>query len=170
MIHGYIAMSLDGYIADAHGSVGWLDEFQDVEYGYDDFFASIRTVVLGRKTYEQVVGFGWPYAGRRGLVVTARALDRAPDGVEAWHDGVDALVEHLHASTDGDVWVVGGAQLQQAMLEANAIDRLEIFVLPVTLGGGVPLFPKSARRLAFDLISATRLPAGMIRATYRPQS
>jgi len=168
-IVGYIAVSLDGYIADADGGVGWLDDFQDVEYGFDEFFAGIRTVVLGRTTFEQVLGFGWPYAGRRGLVVTSREVDAAPDGVEAWRAGIAALVDHLRGLTDGDAWVVGGGRLQQAMLEADAIDRLDIFVLPVTLGDGVPLFPKTGRSLRFELDAATPLPAGMLRLTYRPR-
>jgi len=168
-IVGYIAASLDGYIADAAGGVDWLDAFQNVDSGFDAFFDSIRTVVLGRTTYEQVLGFGWPYAGRRGLVVTSRALDDPPDGVEAWRDGIAALVDHVRGLSDGDVWVVGGGRLQQAMLEAEAIDRLDIFVLPVTLGSGVPLFPKTDHRLRFVLVDATPLDEGMLRLTYRPR-
>lgn len=168
-IVGYMAVSLDGYIADANGGVGWLDEFQTADTGYDAFIAGIRTVVLGRTTYDQVRDFGWPYDGRRGLVVTSRALGPAPDGVMAWEKGIAALVEHLRALSDGDVWVVGGARLQQAMLEADAIDRLDLFVMPVTLGAGVPLFPASEHRLNFALEEVSRLPADMVRVTYRPR-
>ena len=167
-ILGYIATSLDGYIADARGGVGWLDTFQNLESGYDAFFAGIRTVVLGRKTYDQALDFGWPYGGRRGLVVTSRPVDGAPDGVTPWHDGVTALIDRLRALEDGDVWVVGGAQLQQAMLEAGAIDRLDMFTVPVTLGDGVPLFPRSECRLRFELITAEALQGGLLRASYRP--
>ncbi len=168
-IRGYIAVSLDGYIADAKGGVAWLDAFQSVDYGFDQFFAEIRTVVLGRTTYDQVLGFGWPYAGRRGFVVTSRSLGRPPEGVEAWGRGVGALIGHLRELDDGDAWIVGGAALQQAILEAGAIDRLDLFIMPVTLGHGVPLFPKTAHRLGFDLVESASLPASIIRLTYRPR-
>lgn len=168
-IRGYIAASLDGYIADAEGGVAWLDAFQDVDYGFDRFFAEIRTVVLGRTTYDQVRGFGWPYAGRRGFVVTSRPLDGPPEGVEAWGRGVGALVDHLRELDDGDAWVVGGAAVQQTFLEAGGLDRLDLFVMPITLGHGVPLFPKTAHPLGFDLVGSASMPASTVRLTYRPR-
>jgi hypothetical protein len=81
-IHGFMGMSLDGYIADKEGGVGWLDRFQSVDYGYDAFIAGIGAVVMGRATYDQAVGFpgGWPYGGKRGLTVTSRPLEDAPQG------------------------------------------------------------------------------------------
>lgn len=167
IIRGYIATSLDGYIADTEGGVGWLDAFQGVDYGFDQFVAEIRTVVLGRTTYDQVLGFGWPYDARRGFVVASRPMGHAPEGVEAWGHGIDTLVDHLRELDDGDVWIVGGAALQHAFLEAGAMDRLDLFVMPVTLGDGVRLFPKSAHRMEFDLLETAALPANMVRLTYQ---
>lgn len=168
-IRGYIAASLDGYIADSDGGVGWLDAFQDVDYGFDRFFAEIGTVVLGRATYDQVLGFGWPYAGRRGLVVTSRPLDDPPAGVQAWTGTIDALIARLRGLADGDAWIVGGARMQQAILDAGGLDQLDLFIVPVTLGDGVPLFPKTGHRLAFDMTESELLPAGMIRLRYLPR-
>jgi len=167
-IRGYIAASLDGFIATPDGGIGWLDRYQDVDYGYEAFLAEIGTVVLGRATYDQALGFGtgWPYPGRRGLVVTSRPLPSPPEGVTAWRDGVAALIDHLRRASDRDVWVVGGARLQRAFLDAGALDRLDLFVIPELLGDGVPLFPRSDRRHRLQLEDARPLPRGMVRLSY----
>jgi len=165
----YIALSLDGCIATREGDVGFLDAFQDADYGYDAFASSIGTVVCGRATYEQVMSFGaWPYAGKRCVVVTRHALGRdAPPGVEAWHDGVPALATAL-AELPGRVWIIGGARLIQAFLHAGAVERLELFVMPVLLGGGIPLFPSRGQRAGLRLLESTTYANGVLRLVYAP--
>lgn len=171
MIRGFIAASLDGYIADRDGGIGWLTPFDDVDYGYAGFIAEIGTVVMGRTTYDVVAGFetGWPYAGKRGIVVTSRPLAGAPAGVEAWREGVPALVDHLReqADEDDDVWIIGGGGLQSAFIAAGALRRLDLFIIPVLLGGGVLLFPPGetpARGLALEATES--FANGMVRLRY----
>ncbi|MDQ0348275.1 dihydrofolate reductase family protein [Ancylobacter vacuolatus] len=166
---GFIAASLDGYIADREGGLDWLAPFDDVDSGYGAFIAEIGTVVMGRTTYEAVAAMpgGWLYAGKRGIIVTSRPFADAPPGVEAWQDGLPALIAHLRESAGAAVWVVGGGGLQAAFIAAGALDRLDLFVIPVLLGGGVPLFPPEltpARRLTLE---ATESYAnGMVRLRY----
>lgn len=169
MIRGFIAASLDGYVADKDGGVDWLKPFEAVDYGYDAFIAQIGTVVMGRTTFDQIPSFGvgWPYAGKRGIVVTSRDLESPYDGVEAWRAGVEALIPRLRAQDDGDAWIVGGAALQSAFIAAGAMDQLSLFIVPVTLGDGVPLFPKhdrGANRL--QLLDVAALDRGMVRLNY----
>lgn len=169
-IRGYMAASLDGFIADPDGGVEWLKPFEKVEYGFREFFAEIGTAVFGRATYEQSLGFPgpWTFAGKQCLVVTSQPLADPPPGVEAWQQGVgEGLVRRLQAAEGGDAWIVGGARLQGALFDLDAIDRFELFVIPVLLGDGVPMFPKSARRHRFDLTSARSLPEGMLYLDYR---
>ena len=168
-IYGFIAASLDGYIADRNGGLDWLSPFDDVDSGYGAFIAEIGTVVMGRTTYEAVAAMpgGWLYSGKRALIVTSRALADAPDGVEPWQDGVPALIDHVRTRGDGAVWVVGGGGLQAAFIAAGALDRLDLFVIPVLLGGGVPLFPPGltpACRLT--LAETERYTNGMVRLRY----
>ncbi len=135
----YIAVSLDGFIADRDGGVHWLAPFDSAEYGYDAFVAGMDCLIMGRKTYNQVLGFGpWPYAGKRVVVMSRHRLpDGAPDGVESWHgDDVAALLDRL----PGQIWLVGGAQAIGAFLRAGRVDRLRLFVIPRLLGGGIRLF------------------------------
>lgn len=174
LIRGFIAASLDGYIADCDNGMGWLAPFDEVDYDYAGFIADIGTVVMGRGTFEVVAGFesGWPYAGKRGIVVTSTPLIDPPAGVEAWHAGVPALIawlrtrEGIDAGTD--VWVIGGGALQAAFIEAGALDRLDLFVIPVLLGDGVPLFPRTqAPPRSLTLEAGRPLDKGVVRLTYR---
>jgi dihydrofolate reductase len=168
VIRGFIAASIDGYVADASGNVDFLKPFEALDYGYGTFIESIGTVVLGRTTYDQIPSFGvgWPYPGKHGFVVTSRPLEQVYEGVEAWTQGVAALADRLRAMP-GDSWVVGGARLQAAFLEMGALDRLELFVVPVILGDGVPLFqrglttPRTPRLLASE-----GLDKGMVKLDY----
>ncbi|MCJ8142042.1 dihydrofolate reductase family protein [Ancylobacter sp. A5.8] len=172
-IVGYMAASLDGYIADRDGGISWLAPFDEVDSGYADFIADIETVVMGRTTYDQVIamgresGAGWFYKGKRSLVVTSRPLADAPVGVEPWQEGVPALIAHLRA-LPGNSWIVGGAGLQDAFIAADALDRLDLFVIPVLLGDGLAMFPRNARGpRGLTLERSLALPKGMVRLTYR---
>jgi dihydrofolate reductase len=169
-ILGYIATSLDGFIADKDESLQWLFDSK-VELGpyhYDLFIKRIRTVVMGRATYDWVVRAGSPnpYPQQRTIVVTSRPLEGAPQTIEAWGDGVDALVAYLRGLDDGDVWMVGGGKLQMAFIERGALDEIEIYVMPKLIGGGYPLFPATGVRLTPRLIDATTLGGGGVRLHY----
>ena len=138
----YVAVSLDGYIAAADGSVGFLDDYGSEEFDFHGFFATIDAVVMGSTTYEQVLGWGWPYGDTPGLVLTSRDLpvaeganvsfSSAPtgDAIRAYADGIDQRV-----------WIVGGGRVIVDGMNDGAIDVLELYVMPDALGSGIPLFP-----------------------------
>ncbi len=170
-IRGYIAVSLDGYIASSDGSLDWLNKYGDVgggEFSYERFIDGIRTVVMGRGTYDAIAGFdvGWPYGGKRAFVVTSRPFDPPVGPVEKWSDGVDALIAHLRALDDGDVWVIGGGRLQQAFIERGALESLALFIAPEIIGSGIPLFPPNGFARPVKLVSAETLKAGFVRLLY----
>ncbi len=169
-IRGYIAASVDGFITDKAGDVAWLEPFNDTDFGYDRFIQEVGTVVLGRKTYNQSRNLSpdWAYPGKRGIVVTSHPLDDAPDGVSAWSNSIAALADHMRELDGGDVWVVGGAQLQSALFDLNAIDRLELFIIPVLLGGGVPLFAELKDSQHLKLEATESYENGVVRLDYRP--
>lgn len=137
----YIATSLDGFIAREDGSLDWLMPFQiaDEDYGYNAFFASVDALVVGRATYETVLGFeGWPYAGKRVVVMTHRPLTPR-HGERAYGGDPAALLDALGAEGFGHVYVDGGAVIRQ-FLEAGLVDQLTLSIVPVLLGRGKPLF------------------------------
>jgi dihydrofolate reductase len=170
-ILGYIATSLDGFIADPEESLDWLPDESDAEAGehpYDAFIGRIRTIVMGRTTYDWVIrsGADWPHRDQRVIVVTSRPLLDPPAPIETRTD-VEALVAELRALTDGDVWMAGGGRLQMAFLERGALDEIEIYIASALLGGGYPLFPPTGFRATPRLVSAKALGAGMARLHYR---
>jgi len=169
-IRGYMAMSIDGFIADGGGGVGWLDPFQAVESGYDRFIADIGTVVFGRLTFEQVRGFGgpWPYVGKHGFVVTSGVVRDLPNGTVVWKGDVASLVQSLRSDpgTNGDAWIVGGAMLQASFIAEDAMDSIDLFVIPTLLGDGVRAFPSVVGRKSLVLRSSEALGMGMVRLSY----
>jgi dihydrofolate reductase len=140
----YVAMSVDGYIADREGGVGWLDAFDtpDAHESYGAFIKDIGAVIMGRATYEQERGFGpWPYAEQRTIVVSSRALaDPPPHTSSVTIEALPACIRELRAG-DKDAWLVGGGRTVRAFQDRGEIDEYEIHVIPVLLGDGLPLFP-----------------------------
>ncbi len=163
----YIAASIDGFIATPGGGVEWLTPYQAGDYGYEAFVASIATLVMGRATYDQMLGFGdWPHAGKRVIVLTSRPLGEAvPAGVEAWSSGVAALGAEIRA-VSRDVWIVGGAKLIRGLLDRGFVDRLDLFVIPTLLGDGIPLFERSLVATTASLDATHAYPDGVVRLTY----
>jgi len=170
-IRGFIASSLDGFIATRDGKLDWLTKYDDMDFGevgYDRFIAPIRTIVMGRATYDWILANAdWPCAERRSIVVTSRPLPQPPAGVEVWSRGVDGLVAHLRARDDGDVWMAGGGALQMAFIERGGLDELDLTIVPELIGGGVPLFPPTGIRLSPQLVAVTLLPRGVVHLRYR---
>jgi dihydrofolate reductase len=165
----YVAMSLDGCIADGRGGVAWLAPFEAAEYGFAGFLAGIGTVLAGRVTYDQACGFGdWPYAGKRVVVMTRRALGPdPPPGVEAAAGDVGTVVDRLRAETAGDIWLLGGAALAQACLQRDLVDSIELFVMPLLLGAGLRLFAPEGPPRGLALTAARSFPDGVVALDYR---
>ncbi len=170
-ILGYIATSLDGLIATEDDNLDWLFKYDDMnlgEHDYRAFLKRIRTVVMGRGTYDFIAKepSPWTYADKRVIVVTSRSIDDPKGPLEIRSDA-DALIAELRALDDGDVWMVGGGRLQMAFLERGALDEIEIYVIPEMLGGGRPLFPLTGFRASPTLISAQAIDKGCVRLHYR---
>lgn len=162
----YMALSLDGMIADGDGGVAWLNRWDDADYGSAGFMEQVDTLIMGRTTFDQVTGFGadWPYAGKRVFVLTSRPLGEAPVGVEGTSD-LAGLIAELR--DDGaDVWIVGGAATAAACIGFGAVDSVELFVMPLLLGEGVPLFMGDGPELPLTLRDTRSWPNGVVGLTY----
>ncbi|MGJ7038836.1 dihydrofolate reductase [Shinella sp. BE166] len=164
-ILGYIAASLDCYIATEDDGLDWLFKYDSDNLGEHDyrlFIKRIRTVVMGRGTYDFIAkeSSPWAYADQRVIVVTSNPIPD-PKGALEVRDDVDALIAELRALDDGDVWMLGGGKLQMAFLERDALDEIEIYIIPEMLGGGRPLFPATGFRSTPTLVSAKALGQGV---------
>lgn len=167
----YIAVSLDGYIADDAGGVDWLggtDPDYQGDYGYADFAASVDTVVMGGRTYRQVTEElspgQWVYEGMTTYVVTHRTL---PDQetIRFVNGPAVPLVKRLRRQPGGDIWICGGADIVGQLLEADLIDEYRLSIMPLLLGSGLRLFPKGKPH-ALRLI-ASREENGVLLCTYQ---
>lgn len=167
LIRLYIAQSLDGYIARPDGGIDWLRPFDDVDYGYSAFTREIGTVVMGRASFELARSFGeWPYSTMRGLIITSRPLADAPPTVARVGADIPRLVTALRAAGDKDVWIMGGARTINAFLSADAVDRIDLFTLPILLGDGVRLFEGARPEQSLKLLSSQSYDKGLARLSY----
>lgn len=173
-IIGYIAASLDGFIAGPGENLDWLFRYEGMDLGEHDyrvFLRRIRTVVMGRGTYDFIARepAAWVYDQQRAIVVTSRPIPDSKEAIETCSD-IDALIAELRSLEDGDVWMLGGGQLQMAFMERGALDEIEIYVIPELIGGGRPLFPATGFQTSPELLSAQALDRGCVRLHYRLSS
>ncbi len=164
----FIAKTLDGYIARPDGRLDWLSPFEQSgeDHGYKTFFESIDAIVVGRKTYDVVLGFPeWPYAGKRCIVLTSRPP--APRHGEAFFAGDPAeLVDRLSAEGVKRAYVDGGVVIQQ-FLAAGLVSDMTITVIPVLLGEGIPMFGRTGRDVRLELVGTRAFKSGMVQLAYR---
>ena len=167
-IRALIAASLDGKVADAQGEVSWLAPYEGLDLGMEAFLRGIGTVVMGRRTYEQVMGFGvpWPYSGKAAYVMARGVMGGLPDGARAWAHGAAALVPRLRAEAL-DVWVVGGPEVLADFIATGVLDSLTLFVMPVVLGEGVALWRPETGGTGLELADAALVGDGVVRLDYR---
>ncbi|KFL43663.1 hypothetical protein CH76_05530 [Lysinibacillus sp. BF-4] len=145
----YIATSLDGYIADKEGKVDWLvPTGAEEDTSYEDFYAQVDTVIMGRTTYDQVVTelspTHYPYEDVTSYIMTHES--RASEGAVHFTDeAVVSLVQRLRKQPGGTIWLVGGASSIQPLVSANLIDEYQIATMPIILGEGIRLFTTDTR-------------------------
>lgn len=168
----FIASSLDGFIAREDGSLDWLDAIGSTETtdaGYTDFISSIDTVLLGRKTYEEILGFGieWPYKDFKAVIVTSDKNYKATTpNTTVLHEITDQSVKKLKNNSPKGIWVLGGGQLITETLNISAITQLTITIIPIILGKGIKLFPNDPKETKLELINAQSFESGMVNLTY----
>lgn len=170
----YIAMSLDGYIADPGGGVGWMTGQTGAgedDGAYEAFVDTVDTVVMGWNTYHQITSElspgQWPYEGLASYVLTHRAPPPAP-GIRFVQEDPCALVRRLREGPGKGIWVCGGAAVAQPLMQDGLIDRYHLSVIPTLLGGGIPLFGALPRQQPLRLLSAQSRD-GILALVYQPR-
>ena len=165
--HCHIAMSLDGKIARPDGSFDWLEPYPPQEFGIEPFLADVEAIVMGRATYDVIRGFGeWPHPGKPTFVITSRPLVDPPPGVEARPADFAALAGELEGREFRRIWVEGGGQVIRGMIAAGKLDVLEMAVLPLVLGEGIPLFPAGTPGLGLRLVKCEPRTGGALHVVY----
>jgi dihydrofolate reductase len=161
----FIASSLDGYIARPSGDIDWL--FTDQDYGYSEFFASVDTVLLGRKTYEQVLTFGeYPYEGVKSYVFTKNPLFQAENNVELVTEDIKKFIDNLRQADGKNIWLVGGSQLTYDFMNHNLVDELILSIHPIVLGEGIPLFANQTNSHSLRLTNCQTYSSSLVQLSY----
>jgi len=169
----FVGLSVDGYIAGPDDELAWLDEAsagaEGEDHGYDAFMKGVDAVLLGRRTYEVVVGFpSWPYGGRR-VIVASRSLpptgDGRPGSVQVTPEAPAPLLKRLRREGVRKVYLDGG-RLITAYLEAGLVDELTLTRLPILLGDGLPLFGRMRRRVRLRHAGTRTFASGLVQSRY----
>lgn len=161
----FIGVSLDGFIAREDGSLDFLKPFEGEDHGYDEFMCSIDVLVVGRSTYDSVLGFdAWPWEGKRVVVLTHRPLD-ARYG-ETTHTGTLApLIARLVAEGVRGVYLDGGIAIRQG-LEEDVVDEMTISTVPVMIGAGRRAVGGPPQTKAWTLGLVRQYPSGLVQVRY----
>lgn len=173
LVRTRIGVSLDGYVAtgDRRPVLLSMPDFVPGEsHGYPEFAQNLAAVAMGRTTFEPAVGAPrWPWPGLQVYVLTTRPLPPgSPDDVET-ADSPGALLDQLAAARlDGDVHLVGGPLTLRALLELGAIDRLEVLLLPIIVGEGVPFSAPGTAQRRLRLERQRRFADGTLELVYTP--
>lgn len=164
----FVGVSVDGYIARPDGALDWLPHDGGEEHGYTAFFASVDALVIGRHTYETVLGFdSWPYGTKPVYVLSTKALAPAPPGAIVHHltGEPPAIVAELVARGVRHAYIDGGITVQR-FLRAGLIQRLIVTRVPVLIGEGIPLFGATGRDIRLRHIDTRQFVTGLVQSEY----
>jgi len=161
----FVGVTIDGFLAREDGSFDYLSRFHDHDHGYSEFMGTIDTLVIGRETYETILGFEeWPYGDKRVIVLTHRPIE-ARHG-ETTHEGALApLAARLAAEGVRRVYLDGGLVIRQG-LDEDLVDDMTLSTVPLTIGAGRPLFGGKPCTTDWTLTAARSYPNGLAQAKY----
>ena len=174
----FVANSLDNFIARPDGAVEWLLN-DGTDYGMAEFFGSIDTMLLGRKTFDFAIGqeqksraktkkkkrkVSW---GMKSFVFS-RTLKPAPDDdFTIVAESAGDFVRNLKNESGKDIWLMGGGELAGSLLDEGVVDEISLNIQPIVLGRGIPLFPTLAAQVNLELFASRAHKNGCVQVDYR---
>ena len=192
----FIATSIDGYIARKDGSIDWLDPSAESDPsgetippnataspnetdppvedgGYSEFISTVDVLVMGRKSFEKVLSFGfWPYEKLRVFVLSSKHVDipdNLPENVSSTSASPVDLLSTLEKEGARHIYVDGGVTIQNFLAE-KLIDEITITLIPVVLGEGLPLFKDNPNDIHLKLLSSKSSDYGFVQNKYAVQT
>lgn len=156
----YIATSLDGYIAKENHSLEWLFKSEgEGDNGYTEFYETIDTVLIGRKTYEQILILddgNFPYKDEK-CYVFSKSISGKNQHVDFVNADIVSFTNELKKQKGKDIWIVGGGDLLQGFLKENLVDEIIITIAPTIIGKGIPLFQEVDIEIDYSLVDLKRI-------------
>ncbi len=159
-----LAVTLDGFIEGPRGEYDWC--LTDMDYGMSEFHERIDTIFMGAKSYVALVAFGAPYPQYK-VIVASRTPNYATfPNVTFVTDDVAESVRKLIREPGKDIWLWGGANLFQYMLQEKLVHEMILSIHPLILGGGLKLYPELLNRKNLKLTNSVTYPTGLVQLTY----
>jgi len=163
-----VATSLDGYIAGPKGEADWI--IMDPDIDFNAIFKQFDALLVGRRTFEGMAGYGdGTMPGMKTFVLSRTLLQSDYPKVtivgEKWRETLTTLCKQ----PGKDIWLFGGGELFRSLAEVNLVDTVELAVVPVLLGGGIPLLPPPANRIKLKLTGHKIYKTGVVSLEYTVQ-
>jgi len=168
----YIATTIDGFIAREDGSLDWLFALPNpnkIDHGYEAFFDTIDTVIMGRSTYEEVLGFGveWPYGHCRTFIVTTDSNYQVKtENTQLLPEISTEKISAIRKQSQKNIWVIGGGKVITGFLNLGEIDEMILSIIPIILGRGIKLFPDAPKETSFKPEGAQTFETGVVNLKY----
>lgn len=161
------AVSLDGYIAGPNGEYDWIVEEPEIDSQMASEFARFDTALVGRKTFDTMVRENRTEIPGLQVIVFSRTLRQSDfPGVTIVATKHKEAIEALRAKPGKDILLMGGGGLFHSLLRDGLVDAVEVAVIPVLLGGGIPLLPAPAARRRLQLTGHRIYKSGIVALDY----
>ena len=168
----YTAMSSDGFLAGENDNIDFLSPYQveGEDYGYNEFIKSVGAIIVGRKTYEIVIGMGYPYHPDKNVYVATRGSIKSDrENLFFYNGDMKALIKQLKSSQHKNIYCDGGAALAKSLFNERLIDEIILSVIPVKLEKGIMLFDNGIIPNDFKLKGSKEFKTGLIQYYYELQ-
>ena len=165
----YIAITLDGFVAGPNDDISWLFRYNDVDYGFNEFFSGIGAIIQGTRAYEIEVKNGWETPTPVPTFVLSHHLPESKPQrghVVFTDEDISEVLKKAKQLTSKDVWIEGGANVAQQFLDRDLIDEIVLSIVPVILGDGIRLFGKTHKTIEFALGEVRQFDKGLVQLTY----
>ena len=167
----YIAASIDGYIADIDGGLDWLSAYPitpELNYGYNEFFNSVDSVIMGGRTYRDILYMDviYPYKDKISYIITRNKKNNPKEGIHLISENIIEAITDLRNKEGKDIWLVGGGEIISMLLDNDLIDEMIITILPIILGSGIPLFPNTAKESTWKLHNTHKYNNNVLQVEY----
>jgi dihydrofolate reductase len=159
-----LAVSLDGFIAGPNGEYDWC--LTDADYGMTEFLQSVDCTLMGRKTFDLLAEFGDPFKHLIHHVFSKTIRESGISNVRLVSDDLLAYTKNLTRQPGKNIWLFGGSEIIDLLLQENLVDEFILSVHPVLLGDGIPLFKRRDERKGLKLIDAKPYPSGLVQLIY----